>query len=427
MKNFTLYSILGIFICFTCISVDAKTPDKQAKEKVSTIKIRHKAVSLNEINEDDINDFFNFITDDALGLYYISNDTLVKISRKSTSSKFEKTLKIESTFDMSNTAGFWLSSNELELYLNGGTKGAFFHAHRNSREELFGEPVRVAINGPASNSFIVTSVASPSLTPDGNELIIFAGTYTLGKDSFDLAKSHCFDCSLSSDTKLLKCIRSGENSFNVVEEIASIKEIDDVESGQLSRDGLKYYFSRESQETYDLDVYIMKRSSLSDPFGEPEKLIIPGHTDCTMPSVSADDKYMVFEADCDDDDHENEFHIVELNKSIAKVPEKAPVLIPEIDSSVEIVNIPKVGNESLVIDQIKIYPNPVFNDHITIENPSRQAVSIQIQDETGKVVSTRNNESGSSINMDLNKLSKGIYFVIISNSTGTKTQKIIKS
>ncbi len=76
--------------------------------------------------------------------------------------------------------------------------------------------------------------------------------------------------------------------------------------------------------------------------------------------------------------------------------------------------------------EIKLYPNP-FNDFVLIETKSIEQIEIKIMASNGQLVGSQNFSSFSK-EIDLSKLSSGLYFVKVTdlNSGKNRVLKIIK-
>jgi len=71
-----------------------------------------------------------------------------------------------------------------------------------------------------------------------------------------------------------------------------------------------------------------------------------------------------------------------------------------------------------------IYPNP-SEGMLNINNPSSGNFSYEIYDITGKLVSSKNNLSGSTIQVDLSDFAKGVYLVNVGTAEKTEKHKLI--
>jgi len=83
------------------------------------------------------------------------------------------------------------------------------------------------------------------------------------------------------------------------------------------------------------------------------------------------------------------------------------------------------GQDQLVRD-IELYPNPITDGHLTI-NSSESILSVQILNITGKMVFNQEFQPNTNtVDLELDKLEKGIYLVRISfPGKETHTEKIM--
>ncbi len=88
------------------------------------------------------------------------------------------------------------------------------------------------------------------------------------------------------------------------------------------------------------------------------------------------------------------------------------------------------GNEDVLASTLSLYPNPVHGDVVTIRMDSTSASSIEVAvfNTLGQHVMTRSyDQVTNSIQLDnLSSLSKGMYFVKISNGSQDATLRFIK-
>ena len=71
-----------------------------------------------------------------------------------------------------------------------------------------------------------------------------------------------------------------------------------------------------------------------------------------------------------------------------------------------------------------IYPNPT-EGILHVKNPSTDKFSYEIYSINGKLVASRHNITGSTVEVDLSDFAKGMYFVDVRNTEKTQTHKII--
>jgi hypothetical protein len=83
-----------------------------------------------------------------------------------------------------------------------------------------------------------------------------------------------------------------------------------------------------------------------------------------------------------------------------------------------------IGNKTELQNKLSVYPNP-FSERVTISNQSELNLTIEVSDITGKLIkSVQSNES--SISMDLNELTTGVYFITVNNGADKATFKVVK-
>jgi hypothetical protein len=83
-----------------------------------------------------------------------------------------------------------------------------------------------------------------------------------------------------------------------------------------------------------------------------------------------------------------------------------------------------IGNKTELQNKLSVYPNP-FSERVTISNQSELNLAIEVSDITGKLIkSVQSNES--SISMDLNELTTGVYFITVNNGADKATFKVVK-
>ena len=76
---------------------------------------------------------------------------------------------------------------------------------------------------------------------------------------------------------------------------------------------------------------------------------------------------------------------------------------------------------------VNIYPNPVKNNlFIEKQNGSITNTNIVITDVSGKVVYHNNSTLSTTLNIETNTWSRGVYFVKVNSNEGSSTIKIVK-
>jgi len=76
---------------------------------------------------------------------------------------------------------------------------------------------------------------------------------------------------------------------------------------------------------------------------------------------------------------------------------------------------------------MNIYPNPVTDRlHITVAN-ARGEISIQLINAMGQTVRSLRSNSGNTLDIPVNDLTKGLYVIAVSNGTMKYAGKILKN
>ncbi|MFC2089632.1 T9SS type A sorting domain-containing protein [Bacteroidota bacterium] len=83
-----------------------------------------------------------------------------------------------------------------------------------------------------------------------------------------------------------------------------------------------------------------------------------------------------------------------------------------------------IGNDMIIDDYIRIYPNPI-STYLNIETGQADHYSIEIISMNGQLIYTTNMEQ-SSMQIDVSPFSKGVYFITVRSENWVRTEKIIK-
>jgi hypothetical protein len=200
--------------------------------------------TLSEINNPLNADCFPWISGDGLRLYFVSGSDTNKLmfcSRNNTNSYFNTPTSIPGLNHPQQTAcSYWLSSNELDLYILGGSAMTFSYSSRITTSSPFSTPISISLLG--SN---INLLQGPSLDITQNELFLYqclVGTKVYTRTS-----------ATSFTYKMTLPFPSGYYSG--------------IKAGQLSRDGLTYMFSGANNNGGGKDqLFKMTRPSLTDSF-----------------------------------------------------------------------------------------------------------------------------------------------------------------
>lgn len=199
---------------------------------------------LSEINNPLNADCFPWISGDGLRLYFVSGaDTnkLMFCSRNNINSYFNTPTTIPGlNYPQQNACSYWLSSNELDLYILGGSAMTFSYSNRTTTSSSFSTPISMSLLG--SN---INLLQGPSLDITQNELFLYqclVGTKVYTRTS-----------PTSFTYKMTLPFPSGYYYG--------------IKAGQLSKDGLTYMFSGANNNGGGKDqLFKMTRPSLTDSF-----------------------------------------------------------------------------------------------------------------------------------------------------------------
>jgi hypothetical protein len=218
--------------------------------------------AIDEINNPTEADAFPWISPNGLRIYYTNGadaNNLYHAFRPDTNSLFISLGIVP--INISSPTSYWLTHDELEVYIC--AQGGIYYAWRSNIGSLFGTPVLLNFNIPFSNA------RSVSMDSTGQQMFfyLFSGPYA-GINQYQ---------------------RVSPTSFNFVR-ILPILPGFQSSPGQLSKDGLTYFFS--SAATGKLAIYQLTRNSLADSFQVSTFAYVLGINDIAMyniqPSMSDD-------------------------------------------------------------------------------------------------------------------------------------------
>jgi hypothetical protein len=251
------------------LSIDPLEQDiplkKTAPEKETTVPDCRETKS---INRPGIADAYPFLSADGLRLYYTSSrdggfGRLFLSTRKSTDDAFSKPEPLSRNI----TTGYFaasLTNDELTICMV--ESGDLYISVRSNRNQEFPQPVK--LSGTDGNSHY-----GPSISFDGKEII--SNIEINGKDRIRIYK------------------RTGTYQVQKVKDLL-LPSGQESGPGQLSKDGLSYYFSIATKKSEHLWRYT--RKSVADEFGNLTELPDPrkGLRNMIQPSFNADGSVMVF-------------------------------------------------------------------------------------------------------------------------------------
>ncbi|HET6993639.1 MAG TPA: T9SS type A sorting domain-containing protein [Chitinophagaceae bacterium] len=253
---------------------DVRTPSIDPLDQDIQLKIPGKETSVpncretNGINQPGIADAYPFLSPDGLRLYFTSSrgggfGRIFISTRKSTDAAFGKPEPLSKNI----TGGYFaasLTNDELTICMV--ESGDLYISTRSDRSKEFPEPVKVS--GTDGNNHY-----GPSISFDGKEII--SNIEVNGKDRIRIYK------------------RTGTYQVEKVKDIV-LPSGQESGPGQLSKDGLSYYFSIATKKSEHLWRYT--RKSVADEFGNLTEIPDPrkGLRNMIQPSFNSDGSLMVF-------------------------------------------------------------------------------------------------------------------------------------
>ena len=341
--------------------------------------------SLNEINKQDTANAYPYISPDGLRIYFTQGvggitNNIYFASRNDINSHFNNTQLLSSRIP-EGSFSCWLTNDELEIYYVNNFN--LYFTSRTSISSPFIDPIQINL---VKN--IQGWISGPSLTPDKQELYIYNQDVN-------------YKC-------ILKFIQSDNYTYTLVDTL-DVPSNSIINPGQLSKNGLKYYFSL--KDNFDsTKLFLMERYDITAQF---ENLsILNSNINSTMynahPSVSSEENILVFVRN-------NENSWVNNNLFIAS----------NVNTGIQL-------HKENTIDIINIYPNPC-NDKINVnfKLSENSLISFSVYDIYGRMVLI--NEDDFSIGthnkiLTLNKIkSRGLYLLNIKVGNDLKTLRFIKT
>ncbi|TMI68603.1 MAG: T9SS type A sorting domain-containing protein [Bacteroidetes bacterium] len=248
-------------------SIDPLDNDIQLKKSDKELAVPD-CRETNSINRPGIADAYPFLSPDGLRLYFTSSrdggfGRIFLSTRKSTDDAFSKPEPLSRNI----TAGYFaasLTNDELTICMV--ESGDLYISVRSNRNQEFPQPVK--LSGIDGNSHY-----GPSISFDGKEII--SNIEVNGKDRIRIYK------------------RTGTYQVEKVKDLL-LPSAQESGPGQLSKDGLSYYFSIATKKSEHLWRYT--RKSITEDFGNLTEIPDPrkGLRNMIQPSFNADGSIMVF-------------------------------------------------------------------------------------------------------------------------------------
>jgi len=332
--------------------------------------------ALNEINDPANADAFPWISTDGMRLYFTSGankNQLMFTQRADTNSYFSDPVIIPIT--ISNPLSYWLSKDELDVYICTYSPDTLYYAHRKTTDSSFNTPALIHL----------------SQQPDSN--ISYRGV------SLNNAQNTLY---ISPPSGILEFSRTSTDSFKYKRTLPFPSGFT-IHSGQLSKDELTFFFSA-SYKGGKAVLYQLKRVNPTDDFDAGTFQLIGGINDTTLsnlqPSMSDNLNYVVF--------------VRENQKGWSS----SDLYIAHKDSIASIVNPTQIQKST------SVFPNPskgIFH----LSGSEQRILNLEIYNLFGeKVFQEIKLNLSKQKPIDLSGKPKGIYFLKLTD--GTNIISVIK-
>jgi Secretion system C-terminal sorting domain/WD40-like Beta Propeller Repeat len=370
----------------------------------------------NAVNKGNVADSYPYLTADGLRLYFTSNregghGRFFISTRNNTKDPFGEPKVLSPKLTDGYYAGT-LTADELTLCMV--KSGAMYISVRKNTNDEF--PVPVKVNGTSDNYHF-----GPSVSHDGKEILVTVKVN--GKDMIWVYK------------------RNALYQVEKANELA-VPNGYDPGPGQLSKDGLSYYFSLNSKASEHRWRY--SRNSTADNFANPIELPeqIKGLKNNLQPSLNADGSVMVFVTSPNSLWESDDIVLVNTMKEEVDTALKLASIIvntdsilkDEVDISQQLTVVTSNASLRKVISKealpsLKVFPNPfTATINIEINELTSEGALFNLYDLSGKIIKQQkiNNERTS---ISFNQLSSGIYAYQIIDGKGKLiySGKLVKS
>lgn len=342
--------------------------------------------SLDEINREKHAESYPHLSPDGLRLYYTHEGEDLKqgffmVSRDNINGMFRNPQPLVSEF-MDGALSCWLTNDELEVYY--ASERVLYCASRSSLTGNFSHPVELTLVGVEDDTFI----SGPSMTPDKQELYLFQST---GDGS--------------EHEVILRLKKTGHLTYTLVEKL-TFPDGYVPGPGQLSKDGLAFYFSLELGNL--IKICRLNRRSLTghwENLSELTGLACEGDLQQFQPSVSQDEKVLTYVVNNGNSWYDNDLHIANASQVNQPTFNTALYNNPQGD----ILVYPNPATEQFTISTYEVTPNSYFalfdmNGRELFRKPLLQTIT----------------------QVDISQLPSGIYLVKFIYNNEVQSVRILK-
>jgi hypothetical protein len=350
------------------------------------------------INKDKVTDAYPYISGDGLRLYFTSNrlgghGRFYISTRKSTSDPFGEPVILSKNLTDGCYAGT-LTADELTLYM--AKQGGIYVSKRKSMRDEFSVPIEV--KGIKS-----TYHFAPSISPNGSEMIVMSDEEG-NKDVIKVYK------------------RITDTEFDEAGELPTPAG-SDPGPGQLSKDGLSYYFSFETEDKKEASIWKYSRKSLNDAFVDLEELPVKINAlkRNFQPTVNADASILVYTTSQNNLWEEDDLVLVNDVKAGFEAPEKFTEIKNNEAGDITVKN-------KVTTALTRAFPNP-FQSYVVLEMnavPENGATFI-LYDIGGKMIRQQKvNSAKTTIQLGNLPAATYIYHVLDADKRLISAGKLIK-
>ncbi|MDX1912558.1 MAG: T9SS type A sorting domain-containing protein, partial [Saprospiraceae bacterium] len=336
---------------------------------------------LTEINNPFAADAYPWLSSDGLRLYFTKQNNGEQLSlakRNNLQSPFQMPVNVPLPDFGASLTSCWLSENELGVYFCGG--GQLYYSSRQSLNDGFTSYVPVTLLG-LKPEFL----AGASLNEAGTELFLYTYTHPNGYIS--------------------QYAKVAEHAF-LFQRYLTLPDGYGANPGQLSKDDLSIYFGLQV-DSVNRVIARMTRPTPVDTFALETLELIPGVSQDgiynAMPTLSADEKWMVFV------------------RATADAWEANELCITQCDSNLVSVFAPETGRWS-------VYPNPT-NNVVYITGPLEGELRADIISIGGAIIQSETLDVvASNRELHLGNLPVGLYFLkLYSDNQVLGVKKLVKN
>lgn len=370
----------------------------------------------NPINKIKTADAYPWISEDGLRLYFSSSNnvdvTKIYISTRNSVNDVFGAPQVLSSRLQEGFIGAAFTNDELTMCAVSG--GKLYLSTRASRDAEF--PAFKVLEGAANVYHL-----GPSFSPDGSELVVTV--------------------KISGKYSIRRYLRSG--NYLKASDPINVPAGEEPGPGQLSKDGLSYYFTIKEKDGETIWRY--SRPSTAEAFDKLEKVdnlgewakTLPNHL---QPSINGDGSIIVFVTSAGRVWSDNEIGLINLAQPVEKKVDNnvdfessgTPIYLnfPLIDWSLLTKNdtLAAVAEKKSVVT-VNAYPNPFTSDFtIDISELPVAATTISIYNINGSMVKQQRIINKQS-KVDLGKMSSGVYTFTVTTTAGEllSSGKLVKA